>query len=196
MSAGITKLLTAEEFFDFVHRPENRDRCFELERGEVVEMSRPGRRHGFVCANVTRILGNYTFAKRKGYVCSNDTGVIVDRDPDTVRGPDVALFDDVRSYGELPIKYTDALPRLAVEVFSPEDRMSKVQRRIGQFLSRGVLLVWLVDPDERTVTVYKPNDFPRVLDESDELTGNDVVADFRCRVADIFFIPTDAPPSA
>ena len=49
-TAESTRLLTAEEFYDFCHLPENRDRHFELERGEVVEMSRPGEvPHGFVC---------------------------------------------------------------------------------------------------------------------------------------------------
>ena len=79
--------MTAEQFFDWCNRPENRDRHFELVRGEVVEVSRPGERHGFVCLNVGRILGNYTFQRRKGYACSNDTGLILERDPDTVRGP-------------------------------------------------------------------------------------------------------------
>lgn len=71
--------MTAAEFYEFVHRPENRDRILELERGEIVEMSRPGKRLGLVCANVARILGNYSASTKTGYVCSNDTGVIVER---------------------------------------------------------------------------------------------------------------------
>src|SRR5207249_3210009 len=85
--------MTAEEFFDWVNRAENRDRHFELDRGEVVEMSRPGERHGFVCLNVGRLLGNYTYQRRQGYACSNDTGLILQRDPDTVRGPDLVLYN-------------------------------------------------------------------------------------------------------
>src|SRR5437764_972215 len=37
MSTASAKLMTAEEFYDFCHRPENRDRHFELDQGEVVE---------------------------------------------------------------------------------------------------------------------------------------------------------------
>jgi hypothetical protein len=44
--------LTAEEFYDWAHRPENAGKSYELERGEVVEVSRPGELHGVVCANV------------------------------------------------------------------------------------------------------------------------------------------------
>src|SRR5438874_3942726 len=116
MSTATTGQMTAAEFFDWTHRPENRDRHFELERGKVVEMSRPGERHGFICGNVTRILGNFTFQRRKGYVCSNDTGVILERNPDTVRGPDVQLYDDIRRYDELTPRYSERVPKLAVEV--------------------------------------------------------------------------------
>ena len=91
MSSVLTNLMTAEEFYDWVHRPENRDRHFELEEGELVEMSRPGERHGVVCGNTSYILVGYTRKRKKGYVCSNDTGLILDRDPDNVRGPDIAL---------------------------------------------------------------------------------------------------------
>src|SRR5436190_20303722 len=98
--------MSAEEFFTWCNRPENRDRHFELERGEVVEVSRPEERHRFVCLNVGRILDNYTYQRRKGSACSNDTSIILERDPDTVRGPDVVLYDQVRRYAELNPRYS------------------------------------------------------------------------------------------
>ena len=48
-TATATDLMTAEAFFAWVHRPENADRWFELERGKVIEMPPPGHRHGVVC---------------------------------------------------------------------------------------------------------------------------------------------------
>ena len=62
-----TKLLTADEFFDWVMRPENQPRHYELERGKVVEVSRPGERHGLVCLNVGTMLNLYVRKRRKGY---------------------------------------------------------------------------------------------------------------------------------
>ena len=87
-------LMTVDEFYDFVNRPENEARSFELVRGEVIEVSRPTRPHCRVCANVTFKLELYARKKRKGYVVCNDTGVVLDQNPDTVRGPDVAYFED------------------------------------------------------------------------------------------------------
>src|SRR4051812_760928 len=86
MSTVAAKMMTADEFFDWSHLPENRDRHFELERGEIVEISRPGERQGVVCGNAVGILGSYTRQRRRGYVCSNDIGLILEREPDTVRG--------------------------------------------------------------------------------------------------------------
>jgi Uma2 family endonuclease len=108
--------MTAEEFYVWCHRPENRDRHFELERGKVVEMPRPGERHGVVCHNVNYLLGSYLRQRRKGRVCANDTGLVLERNPDSVRGLDVLLYDQSRPYEQLNAKYSEKLPQLAVEV--------------------------------------------------------------------------------
>jgi Uma2 family endonuclease len=190
--------MTAEVFYDWVHRPENRDGHFELERGRVVELPRPGERHGFVCANVGTVLANHTYQRRQGYVCGNNTGLILERDPDTVRGPDVMLYSQVRRYDDLRPRYPDEPPTLVAEVLSPTDRWGTMTRRVTQFLQRGVALVWLVDPEGRTVTVYRAGQLPQVLEGADELVCEDVLPGFRCRIAELFYLPGEesAPPSA
>ena len=189
MATVPTKLMTADEFWDFVHRPENQGKEYELVRGEVVEMSRPGRMHGFICANVAILLGLYARQRKKGYVCSNDTGVIVERDPDTVRGPDVMFFEDAETFEEIDRKWEGGPPRLAVEVLSPNDSAGNVNRRIRDQLRFGTPLVWLLDPEERNVTVYRPGRDYQVLEEGEEITGEDVLPDFRCKVAEFFNLP-------
>jgi Uma2 family endonuclease len=182
-------LLTAEEFYEYVHRPENTNRWLELVEGEVIELPPPQKRHGVVSANVTRILGNYCFQRGKGYVASNDSGVILRRDPDTVRGPDVAIYEGAQTWAELHPKYGEVPPRLAVEVLSPDDRPNKVNRKVVDYLRAGVGLVWLVDFEEREVTVYRPDRTPYRLGEADELTGEDVLPELRVRVSELFFMP-------
>jgi Uma2 family endonuclease len=182
MSSVATKQkMSAEEFFDWCQRPENRDRHFELEWGEVVEVPRPGERHGFVCANVVRIVGNYAYQRRRGYPCSNDTSLILERDPDTVCGPDLVFYDEVRRYEDLSPGYLDRPPTLAVEVLSPNDKWGKATRRIAQFFARGISVIWLVDPEERSISVYRLNQLPQVFEGDDELTGDPELPGFRCR---------------
>src|SRR5262245_8317899 len=175
MATVTPELMTAHEFYDWVHRPENADRFFELERGKVVEMPPPQKPHGFVCGNVARIVGVFGFQTGMGYVCTNDTGLIVQRGPDTVRGPDVSFYSDDQTLDTMDRKYSDKPPLLVVEVRSPKDTDIKIIRRLEQYLRMGVRLVWIVNPEERMVAVYQPGEFPRALDETDELTGNAVL---------------------
>ncbi len=201
MSTGTTtKRMTAAEFFDWVHRPENQGKHLELVRGEVVEMSRPGERHCLVCSNVGWVLNNYVRQQRKGYVLNNDPGLLLERDPDTVRGPDVVFFEGSRPYREMNPKFAEGLPTLAVEVLSPTDRIGKVTRRITQFLHSGIRLVWLIDPEACDVTVFRPGKDPYVVEQHQELTGDEILSGFRCPVAEFFFSAEpegsgEAPPA-
>jgi Uma2 family endonuclease len=184
-----TKLLTADEFYDFVHRPENDGRFFELERGVIIEMPPPMMPHGVVCGNVGWVLNGFVRHRKRGFVCTNDTGVLLETDPDTVRGIDVSLYDELLTFAQLPRKYSTHLPLLAVEVLSPDDRPGKTTRRVSQFLRQGIPLVWIIDPEAFDVTVHRAGKEPIVLGKDDELTGDDVLPDFRCRVADLFKLP-------
>lgn len=125
-------------------------------------------------------------------MCSNDTGLIVEEGPDTVRGPDVMLFDDLVELDQLNPKYTRRIPKLVVEVRSPNDQPTKMLTRAGQYLKRGVPMVWLVDPEVRSVTVCRLDRFPTVLDETDEITGEDVLPDLKYAVAKFFILPRKA----
>jgi Uma2 family endonuclease len=189
MTTTATALMTAEQFFDWVHRPENAGKHFELERGRAVEVPRPGELHGATCHNVDFVLGLYIRQRDQGCVFVNDTGVIWERDPDTVRGPDVFYYSESKDFFELNPKYTEHVPTLVVEVLSPNDRMGKVNASIAEFLRWGVSLVWLVDPEDRTVTVYRPDRAHTIYQADQELTGDEVLPDFRCRVADFFYMP-------
>jgi Uma2 family endonuclease len=188
-----TKRMTAEEFCDWVHQPEQEDKWFELVRGEAIELPSPTKVHGFICFSISRILGNFIYERGQGYITCNDSGVILERDPDTVRGPDVAFYEDANTFEELHPKYGEVPPRLAVEVLSPSDRLGKVMRKIMDYLRNGVELVWLIDPETRNVTVYRPNKEPFVVEENQELIGEELLPGFRCLVSDFFRLPGAKP---
>lgn len=191
-TATSKKLMTAEEFYDWANSDENAPRSYELVRGAVIEMTRPGSRHCRVCLDIAFVLELYVRQRQRGYVLTNDPGIILERDPDTVLGPDVVLFDEVRKYMDLNPKYPEEVPTLVVEVLSPNDRIGKVTRRINEFIRSGIRLVWLVDPEARDVTVYRQDKNQYVVEAGQELTGEDVLPDLRVRVADFFFMPGEA----
>lgn len=151
------KLMTIEEYLDFCTLPENHDRSFELIRGEVIELPPPTIVHGTLCANIATELMLYARKQRKGFVVTNDSGVVLERDPHTVRGPDVAYFEHAMSYQELRPKPSETPPVLVVEVPSPSDSFREVMDKIKLYLDAGVKVVWLVDTEERTISVHRPD---------------------------------------
>jgi Uma2 family endonuclease len=187
--------MTAEEFFDWANRPENEGKQYELDSGEVIEVPPPIRGHGFYCWLVIKLLTDYVTRRGTGYLLTNDTGIIVGRNPDTLRGADVMVFLKAVTASDFQVKYVEDVPDLIVEIVSLSDRPKQLNRRVGQYLRRGVPLVWLIHPTERIVDVHRPNEFHKVLDDTDELTGNGILPDFSCRVADLFSLPGQQPPA-
>lgn len=181
--------MTVEEFFDFVHLPENANKWFELDRGGVIEMPPPNVLHGVVCRRMGRYLDQFLDEHGGGYVAGNDSGVILARDPDIVRGPDVAVFADAKVIADVPPKYGEVAPILAVEVLSPNDRAGRVNRKIADYFQAGTKLVWLFDPESFTVIVHRLNGAPQILDITGTLDGEDVIPGFQCKLADIYRLP-------
>ena len=183
MSAIAHKLMTAEEFAALTNPRDGSQQ--ELVKGEVVIMPPPQARHGIICSRIDRRLGIYVEENNLGWTTSNDTGVILERDPDTVRGPDVAFWSIARQ-PELPAGYFEIPPDIAVEVLSPTDRRRDVREKIREYITLGVRLVWLIDPETRTVTVYPGTIRGTELDESDTLDGGEVLPGFAVPVSYLF----------
>ncbi len=183
MATATKTLVTLEEYAAMPG-----DRLTELVRGEVVEVPSPGDRYGAYCATVVGLLWEWSPRNSKGVILSNDTGLVVDRDPDTVRGPDVMFI----SKGRLPPSgftgdWIRVPPDLVVEVRSPSERWAAVIDKVGQYLQAGVREVWVLDPPRRSVHAYRPEPDaePTVLAEACELT-TDVLPGFRCTAGDFF----------
>jgi Uma2 family endonuclease len=111
-----TKLMTAGEFQDWLAGPTAPDRDFELVCGKLIEKRVEGRLHGLVCANVGCMLGDFTRRRQRGLVCINNCGVFVQRNPDTVIGPDILLFDDhLATWDQLANAWCEDPPRLPLK---------------------------------------------------------------------------------
>jgi len=181
--------MTAEQFYRWAIKPQNAGRDVELDAGEVVEVPSPIYKHAYYCWMIIRILTEYVTKRGSGHILTNDCGIIVERDPDTVRGADVMLFLRDVEERDFERKYVEEIPDLIVEVISPSDTEKRINRRVNQYLNRGIPLVWLINFENATVSVCRPNEFPKVLDETDELSGNGVLPGFSCNVADLFKLP-------
>lgn len=78
------------------------------------------------------------------------------------------------------------VPDLAVEVISPNDIYVKVIRKVDEYLEAGVKQVWLVSPEQKSVTIYRSPFDVTVFQDDMELVSEDLLPGFRCRLNEIF----------
>jgi Uma2 family endonuclease len=185
MARASTRPLTAEAFFalDFL------DARAELVRGEAVCVSLPGGEHGVVALRIAARLLSFVETHALG-LCSTETGFLLARDPDTVRGPDAAFVSRQRlsrlSGPAPPRGFWPFAPDLAVEVISPHDRPQEVQEKVRDWFAGGTLRIWLIYPDTRTVHVLRSPSEVEILGRADIISGEDVLPGFSCPVASLF----------
>jgi Uma2 family endonuclease len=182
-AAEMLELMTAEQYGK---RPDP-GYPQELVRGRIVAMAQPDRRHGYVCSKADRIFGNFVEGHDLGRVLSNDSGVITERDPDTVRGADVAYYSYARlPKGPLAVGLGPEVPELVVEVCSEHDRWRDIIEKVSEYLSSGVLVVVVLDPEPRVAHIFSANASPRRLGPEEELILPEILDDFRVRVGRFF----------
>jgi Uma2 family endonuclease len=180
---SITKLMTAD---DLLRLPDDGFR-YELIAGEPHRMPPAGGEHGETGQETAGWLWTFVRAGRLGKVYGADTGFVLREDPDTVVAPDAAFVRAER----LPSPdarrgYLRLAPDLAVEIVSPHDRPADVEAKTRLYLDVGVPLVWVLRPNERTVTVHAAGQEPRRLGTTETLDGGNVLPGFRIAVAELF----------
>jgi Uma2 family endonuclease len=120
------------------------------------------------------------FTASMGYRCFPD-------EPKRFRKPDVSVVaSDLIAHlpprtGLIPVP-----PGLAVEVLSPGDFAYDVGDQIQEYLGAGVSLIWIVEPNTRSVSVYRADGSITHLRENDQITGETIFPSFKCQVADFF----------
>jgi Uma2 family endonuclease len=183
MSTTIPALITAKEFAKL---PDNR-RKLELVRGRIVPVNMPTPRHGEICVNTIRIVGNFLEHDRRGRLVSNDAGILTEQDPDTVRGADIASYSFERvPEGPLPDHYLDVPPEVVFEVKSQGDRWRQIHIKVAEYLRAGVTYVCVLDEQTMTAHIFHSDQAPRILTADQELHLPEVLGDFRAFVRRFF----------
>jgi Uma2 family endonuclease len=173
--------MTAQELFEYRNEPYRQ----ELVEGILYEMEPPGAEHGQVSTTVGMML--FEHARGLGVVFTSEVGFRLASDPDTVRAPDVAFIvaDRVPNSG-IPAGYWPGPPDLAIEVVSPNDARSDVEGKALYWLDAGTRVVLVLDPPNKTATVYRCRHDIRILAGDEPLDLDDVVPGFAPRTGDLF----------
>lgn len=173
-------ITTAEQLL----RAHDIGRC-ELVRGKFIMMNPAGDEHGRIIVAITHALASHVLPRRLGVLHGAETGFILSRNPDTVRAPDLAFTGNERAFP--PVRgFVPCAPDLAVEVLSPDDRPGYVREKVAEWLAAGTLVVWVVDPRTRTVTIHDSGERAVVFAEADTVPGGDLLPGFQLAVRDLF----------
>ena len=174
------KKMTAEEFdsspFAETH---------ELIRGELYPIMPAGTLHGIVTNRLSAYLTMFVIENNLGEVTAAETGFkLVNQ---STVGADVAFVSNAKfaEFG-VPDSFFPTAPDLAVEVVSPSNTSEEISTKVEDYLSSGSRLVWIVYPERKVVVVYRRNNTVSFLHENEELTGEDVIPDFRFPLEKLF----------
>ena len=173
--------VTAEELFQY---PDSK--YYELVRGMPRVCEPPGGVHGMIAGSFAAHLRNHVERLKLGTVLV-EAGYVLQRAPDTVRGPDVSFVSLARLPPDrIPEQFIPGAPDLAVEILSPSSRWSEIEDKIADYFAAGARLVWVVDPGERRVIVRYPDRPPGIVAAGESLDGEDVVPGFALALAELF----------
>ena len=179
--AATEKLTLAQ----FLARGESANKGLEYVCGEVVEKTMGTWAHSLIQRLLSVVFTVFLDAHPIGDAAPEVRCIFRTDGEELGRLPDFVFVARER----LPAGYLDGLhhgpPDLAVEIWSADDDPGKVLAKVACYLTHGVRLVWLIDPRDRSVTVFAPGAIPRTLSEWDTLDGGDVLPGFAVPVARI-----------
>jgi Uma2 family endonuclease len=187
MAVAAQPVLTTAELLALPQNGEER----WLIRGQLREkpMTLRNRWHSSIMARVSQHLANWldTQPEPRGAVLCGEAGCRLRRDPDTTVGIDVVYIPpDVATLESEETTLIDGVPVLVVEILSPNDTQEQIDEKVDTYLEAGVALVWVIDPHDRTVLVYRRGARPELVNEDQELTGEPQLKGFRVAVARLF----------
>ncbi len=187
---NVQRLITAEELEKFPKA----NRRHELVRGKLKTMTPAGFDHCMIGNELSFVLNQYVRPRKLGKIVGADAGFRIAKEPDTVRVPDVAFVVQSRidAVGRTK-RFWDGPPDLAAEVMSPNDTVSEVSAKAQEWIDAGARLVWVINPDQRTATVFRPDIAPLMVTEDQTLEGFDVVPGFSYSIKKLLDLDESQP---
>jgi Uma2 family endonuclease len=187
-TAAQQSILTPE---DLLSLPDG-DR-YELVDGQLVERNL-STWSSYVAGRVYRLVANFTEPKHAGWPFPEGTSYqCFPNHPNKVRRPDFSFIqlDRLSAKQALEGGHIPIVPDMAVEVVSPNDLYYEVEIKINEWMTAGVRLLWIINPQTRNVRVFLDGGSSDAVQEKDEISGEDVIVGFRCRVSDFFLMPAE-----
>ncbi len=160
-------------------------RC-ELVKGQIKEMPpATGRPHGRIETEIGFHLRRFVGKHDLGEVMVGEVGIYTKRDPDSVRAADVLFISHERLEQADPEGFLDVPPELIAQIMSPTNSWEEMRQKLKEYFDVGVDTVWVLEPSNRAVQVYRGIDQVRTLETNDVLKGDGPLDEFSVEVADL-----------
>ncbi|GAP99335.1 hypothetical protein NIES2104_58960 [Leptolyngbya sp. NIES-2104] len=174
-------MLTAKDLEQF--QAQHPDHRMELVDGEIIVMSPSGYESDEVASRMSGKMFNWVDDRRLGRITGSSAGFILPNS-DT-RAPDVS-FVRAERLRQSPRGFAELAPDLMVEVKSPTDSVTKLRNKIQQFLELGTQVGILLNPEARTVEIYRSGQSTIVLQDGDILTIPDLFPGWQVAVEELW----------
>lgn len=126
---------------------------------------------------------NWVAPRGLGRVFDSSCGFIL---PNTdLKAPDVS-FVRAERLRQSPRYFAQMVPDLVVEIKSQSDRIKPLQEKVQLFLTLGSQVGILIDPEQLTLTIYRPNGQQIVLKNTDRLNIPELLPGWEIPVAEIW----------
>ena len=178
--------ITPEEL---LRMPDNS--TLELVNGRIVEKnvsSQSSEVELWIGTRLTMFVMSHPIAKvfpaSLGFQCFRS----LEFDRDRIRKPDATVIrlERIATLPDPNPGYMPIVPDLAIEVFSPNDTAHEMSQKVQEYRAAGFPLIWVVEPDLRTITVFPNPGKPFLLSEDDEIRAESALPGFVCKVAELF----------
>lgn len=163
------QLKSTEDLFYELCRQNPDLRLERTSNGEVIIMPPTGGETGSRNDEITRQLSNWRKENGTGRSFDPSTGFKLPNGAD--RSPDASWVEKARLAQlilEEKKKFLPLCPDFAVELRSPSDDLDAIKAKMDEYIACGLRLGWLIDPETRTVHVYRPH---VTVEELKDITG-------------------------
>jgi hypothetical protein len=170
--------LTDQAFEQLCHsNPELR-----LERtaqGELIAIAPSGSETGYYNSDISGQLWQWNRKLQRGITFDSSAGFTLPNG--AIRSPDAAWIEKTRWQAIAESKrrkFAPICPDFVIELKSPSDDLSLLQRKLEEYINNGVRLGWLIDPENHQVFCYRPQQSVEIFDNPRNLSGEDVLVGF------------------
>lgn len=158
----------------------------ELIDGRITATSPTAKKHGALENRIAHVINQFVYPRKLGEVMVGEVGIYIRRNPDRIRAADVIFVSQERFDQDTDPGYLSVTPELVIEIVSPNDRWEQVRVKIEDYFAIGVERLWVVEPEQKDILVFRSVTESATFGMGDILKGEGLLEGLVISVSEIF----------